>query len=150
MLFRSLMTYPKLTADGLSGMFISSSQAFCISNTSQYKDEAAQFISYFVNDIEANSILKGERGVPISSAVRENLSENADPVTKKVFDFIDLTGEIASHTEPLQPAGHIEIENMCRRVCEELAFDQITPEEAAAKFRSEANAIFDKEQTSEE
>lgn len=135
---------PKLTADGLSGMSLRSSQAFSVSKSSENKEEAAKFINFFVNDIDANAILNGERGVPISSAVRESLSANMDDVNQKVFAYIDEVGQIASQKQPLEPAGQIEIEDATDRIAEELAFGLLTPGEAAAKFREEATDILSK------
>lgn len=130
--------YPKLTADGPSGMFVRNSQAFCISNNSDYKEEGAKFISFFVNDLEANDILNGERGVPIMSKVREHLASKADDVVAETYEYMDKIGEIASHQMPAEPSGQIELEDACKRINEELAFGRISPEEAAAEFRSEA------------
>ena len=133
--------YPKLTADGPSGMFVRNSQACCISNNSDYKEEGAKFISFFVNDLEANDILNGERGVPIMSKVREHLASKADDVVAETYEYMDKIGEIASHQMPAEPSGQIELEDACKRINEELAFGRISPEEAAAEFRSEAESI---------
>lgn len=139
-----VIPYPKLTADGPSGMSIRSSMAFSMSSESKYKDEAAKFISYFVNDLDANSILQGERGVSIMSKVRDHLSQGADPLVKETYDYIDLVGKIASQKQPVEPTGQMEIEDISKRVNEELAFGKTTPDEAAAKFRKEATAILEK------
>lgn len=136
--------YPKITADGPSGMYIRSAQAFCIAASSPHKDEAAKFINYFVNDLDANAILQGERGIPISSAVRETLMEGASDTTKAIFDYVDLIGEIASHPAPVEANGQIEIEDMTKRIGEELAFGQIEPAAAAERFYKEATEIIER------
>lgn len=133
---------PKQTADGPSGLCIRSSQAFSIYNGSKNKEEAAKFINWFLNDIEANKILGGERGVPIMAQVRESLTENLDEVTAMTYDFIDLVGEIASNPPPLEPAAQTELEDIRKTIDEEVMFGLITPEEAAARFREEANEAF--------
>ena len=139
-----LAPYPKISADGLSGMSIRSSQAFSVSATSKFKTEAAKFISFFVNDLEANAILNGERGVPISSTVRDSLKANADENNKAIFEYIDLVGSIASHQQPIEPSGQIEIEDVAKRVSEELAFNQIDPADAAKEFFNGATEIMEK------
>ena len=50
-------------------------------------DEGAKFIDYFTNSLEANDVLAAERGVPVSSAVREHMLPNLDPVGKETFQF---------------------------------------------------------------
>jgi len=139
-----LTTPPKQTADGPSGLCIRSSQAFSIYNGSENKEEAAKFISWFVNSEEANAILKGERGVPIMSNVREALAAdpNMDEATKATYDFIDVVGALASNPPPLEPAAQTELEDIRAQIDEEVMFGLITPDEGAAKFRTEAEDAF--------
>ncbi len=133
---------PKQTADGPSGLCIRSSQAFSIYNQSKHKEEAAKFISWFMNSEEANAILKGERGVPITANVREALAANLDASTKATYDFISLVGALASNPPPLEPAAQTELEDIRKQIDEEVMFGLITPEEGAAKFRTEAEDAF--------
>lgn len=126
---------PKRTKDGPSGLCIRSSQAMSIYNKSKYKDEAANFISFFVNDIDANNILDGERGVPIMGKVRSALAEKADDATRQMYEFVDLAGKLASNPPPVEPAAQIEIQDVITRVNEQVIFDQITPLEAAQIMR---------------
>lgn len=134
--------YPKVTADGPSGMSVNSGLAFSMSNTSKHKEEAAKFISFMVNDLEANDLMGGERGIPVMATVREHLAENsADPAVKAAYDYLDLIGEIASTTQPVEPEGQLEIEDISKRINEELAFGQLEPDAAAARFRSEVEEV---------
>lgn len=126
---------PKRTKDGPSGLCIRSSQAMSIYNKSKYKDEAANFISFFVNDIDANNILDGERGVPIMGKVRSALAEKADDATRQMYEFVDLAGKLASNPPPVEPAAQIEIQDVITRVNEQVIFDQITPLETAQIMR---------------
>lgn len=126
---------PKRTKDGPSGLCIRSSQAMSIYNKSKYKEEGAKFISFFVNDVEANLILAGERGVPIMSKVRSAISEKADETNRKMYEFVDLAGQLASNPPPVEPAAQIEIEDILKRIDEQVIFDQITPLEGAQMMR---------------
>lgn len=128
---------PKRTKDGPSGLCIRSSQAMSIYNKSKYKEEAAKFISFFVNDVDANYILDGERGVPIMGKVRSALAEKADSVTRQMYEFVDLTGQLASNPPPVEPAAQIEIQDIITRVNEQVIFDQVTPLEGAQIMRKE-------------
>jgi len=126
---------PKRTKDGPSGLCIRSSQAMSIYNKSKYKEEGAKFISFFVNDVEANLILAGERGVPIMSKVRSAIAEKADETNRKMYEFVDLAGRLASNPPPVEPAAQIEIEDIIKRVDEQVIFEQITPLEGAQMMR---------------
>src|SRR5690606_11664721 len=57
------------------GLYLKPSMFFSISENSKVKEEAAKFIDFFVNDIEANKLILGERGVPVSGKVKEALKE---------------------------------------------------------------------------
>ncbi len=137
--------YPKVTKDGPSGMSVNSGLAFSMSNTSAHKEEAAKFISFMVNDLEANDLMGGERGIPVMAKVREHLASNStDPAVKAAYAYLDLVGKIASTTQPVEPDGQLEIEDISKRINEELAFGRITPDDAAAKFRKEVEEVLDR------
>ncbi|GAB2021476.1 ABC transporter substrate-binding protein [Pseudolactococcus yaeyamensis] len=87
-----LITLPKRKED-VGSTALMSSQMLCIAKNSKYKEEVAKFINFFQNDIEANKILNGERGVPIMEKVREELKKDATDTLKSTFDYIELVGE---------------------------------------------------------
>ncbi|SJZ44918.1 multiple sugar transport system substrate-binding protein [Pilibacter termitis] len=90
-----LITLPKRKAD-VGSTALMSSQMLCIAKNSKYKEEAAKFINFFHNDLEANKILKGERGVPIMSKVREELKPEEDGPLKSTYDYIELVGKVGN------------------------------------------------------
>ena len=51
-------------------------------------ETAAKAISFFINDKTANETLNGERGIPASKIIREELKTKAEGNEKKVYDFI--------------------------------------------------------------
>ncbi|GAE08490.1 predicted rhamnose oligosaccharide ABC transport system, substrate-binding component [Paenibacillus sp. JCM 10914] len=70
---RSLELNPMPGPGTKEGLFLKPSMYFSVTESSKHKEEAAKFISFFINDIEANKLIKGERGVPVSSKVKEEL-----------------------------------------------------------------------------
>lgn len=62
-----------------------SSQMLCVSQKSKYPEEAVKFINFFLHDIEANRILRAERGIPISQTVRDALSEGLTEEEKQPY-----------------------------------------------------------------
>lgn len=121
--------------------FLQASQAFAIAENSQHKEEAAKVIDFLTNSIEANNILKGERGVPISSTVLEGIKENVEPGQQKVFDFISQVSEIATPYDQSAPTGASEVETLLNSICEQLDYQQITADQAAEQFIQGANEI---------
>ncbi|WP_248925126.1 ABC transporter substrate-binding protein [Paenibacillus hamazuiensis] len=130
--------------DGKKGLFMKSSMGFSVTKNSKVKDEAVKFINFFINDVEANKLIKGERGVPVSSKVQEALKPLLKPEEAKVFDYVAWAQNNSSPVDPPNPVGSVEIEKLLKDTSEQILYKKISVEDAAAKFRKEANAILAK------
>ncbi|UOQ86869.1 ABC transporter substrate-binding protein [Gracilibacillus salinarum] len=139
-----LMLDPTLEG-GESGHFLKPSQFFSVTKDSKHQEEAAKFISYFTNNLEANEVLNAERGVPIAGTVRDHLRDKLDDAGKKMFDYVEMAQDYANPIDPPDPQGATEVETLyVREVEEPIYYGQVTPEEAAANFREKANEILAK------
>lgn len=136
-----LINMPRRYSNGILSQTIQSSQMFCISKESQQKDEAAKFLRFWVNSVDANLILKGERGVPIMRQVRDALSEELTPAEKAIYDYITSIGAEASMNIQLDSPVQTEIRDIYIRLSEEVKFDKTTPEDAATKLRAQAQDV---------
>jgi multiple sugar transport system substrate-binding protein len=130
--------------NGNKGLFLKPSMYFSVTESSKVKEEAAKFISYFVNDVEANKLIKGDRGVPVSSKVKEALKPILTPNEVKIFDYVAWADQNSSPSDPPNPIGAVEIEKLLRDTSEQILYKKISVEDAAVKFRKEANAILAK------
>ncbi|GAB2704057.1 ABC transporter substrate-binding protein [Paenibacillus thermoaerophilus] len=126
------------------GLFLKPSMYFSIPKSSKVKEEAAKFIDFFINDIEANKIIKGERGVPVSSKVKEALKPLLTENEVKVFDYVAWAEQNSSPMDPPNPVGSIEVEKLLKDISEQILYKKISVEDAAKKFRTEANAVLAK------
>lgn len=134
---------PRITKEGAYGMNVQSSQQLCMSKGSKNKEEAAKFINYFVNDIEANKVLNGERGVPIMSKVREVVMEQADESSKMIYDFVDKIGNFPKEAcNVISPDPKTEIEDQYKLLIEKVQYGDTTPAEAAAQLIEFAESRF--------
>lgn len=124
-----------------NGQYIKPSQFFSVSANSKNIDMAVKFVDFITNSVECNEILLGERGVPISSVVREALKPLLDEYSAIVFDFIGIAGEYADPISPPEPVGHSEVHELLKSIEQEVCFGTATPADAAARFVAEANAI---------
>lgn len=140
----SLAPLPRRTVDGPLAQTIMSSQMFTIAKTSEYQKEAAQFINFFINDVEANQILLGERGVPIMRNVREALSATLTPAQQEIYNYLNELGKVAATHIVLDSPVQAEIRDIYIRIAEEVVFNRITTQEAAQKLREEAQAALDR------
>ena len=138
-----LMSIPRTKKGAASPNYIKASQFFSVSNQSKVPQEAAKFINYITNDVDANKILLAERGVPISSAIREALAPLVPPITQEVFNYVGWVAKEASPCPPPDPVKHNEIVNNIYKpqVVEQVFFGKITPEEGAKLLRTKANEL---------
>ncbi|WP_199621164.1 ABC transporter substrate-binding protein [Paenibacillus alkalitolerans] len=138
---RELAMAPMVGPNAKQGLFLKPSMFFSISEHSKQKAEAAKFISFFVNDIEANKLILGDRGVPGSSAVKEALKPILSPQQAQVFDYVAWAEENSSQMDPPDPIGAAQVFEALKTITEEVEYKKISIEEGAKKFRDEANKI---------
>jgi len=138
-----LMIYPTLP-EGVDGHFIIPSQYVSVTANSKYPKEAAKFIDFMTNDLEANEILNAERGVPISSKVREHILPSLDEATKETFNYLELVEKYSRPVNIVAPPGEGEIRDLYDRISQSVGYGELSPEAAAEKFRKEASAILKK------
>lgn len=58
---------------------------------------------FMINDLEANRIMNGERGLPASMAVREALMPDYDKHHQKVLRILELAEANSSPAGPMAP-----------------------------------------------
>jgi multiple sugar transport system substrate-binding protein len=109
---------------------------FSISRNSDHPEAAATFLNFWVNSVEANEILQGERGIPIMEHVRAVLRPQATEVVAETYAFIDMIGEMGGQTaHVLGNPRQNEIEDFMNDfVIDRLVLGMITPEVAAQEI----------------
>jgi len=126
------------------GMFVKPSMFFSIAKSSTNKKEAAKFINFFVNDVEANKLMKGERGVPVSSKVVEALKVELNTEQVKVFAYMERVSKEGISLVPPDPLGAAEVVRSLLEISDQILYKRMTPEEGAITFRKLANEILSK------
>ncbi|NLX08154.1 MAG: extracellular solute-binding protein [Chloroflexi bacterium] len=128
---------------GQSSNYVKPSMFFSIPASAEHPEEAAMFIDFFTNSLEANEILAAERGVPVSAPVRDHLLPNLDPVMAETFDFLVRVEADSSPVPPPDPPGYADLRlNVYGpQFVDVVRFGEMSPEDAVAFFREEANRI---------
>jgi multiple sugar transport system substrate-binding protein len=123
--------------------YIKPSMFFSITSHSQHPEEAAAFIDFFTNSVEANEILFAERGVPISSEIRDALAPDLGPAQAEMFAYLGRVEADNSPIRPADPPGHADVINNIfnPEFVDPVLYGMISVEEAAEILREEANAI---------
>ncbi|MDO4340097.1 MAG: sugar ABC transporter substrate-binding protein [Eubacteriales bacterium] len=138
---------PPLADDSdTKGLWMKPGMFFSISEKSEVKDECAEFINWFINSEEANEIIMAERGVPASSAVRDYMIENCELNTqqKEMFELMTAAEDYCGETPAPDPVGIAEVNEALKNIANSVFYGQASPEEGAAMFREEANAILER------
>lgn len=138
------MVTPPLADDSEEkGLWMKPGMFFCIAQTSTVKQEAAEFINWFVNSEEANDILMAERGTPVSDKVRQHMIEAGSLGTQQIemFEGVEEAAALCGETPAPDPIGMAEVNTAFANAANSVYYGQATAEEAAASFREEANAI---------
>jgi multiple sugar transport system substrate-binding protein len=138
----TITSYPRIAAGQGGGHYRKPSQFWSISGTSQNKEAAAEFLSYFVNDVDAGLVLGVERGIPCSAAVRDAVAPTLNEQDQIALNFVanlgDLLGPLPA--SPPNAAGEIDT-SLLRVLSQEVAFGGRSAEDAGQFFVDEATAI---------
>ncbi|GIN70733.1 putative ABC transporter substrate-binding protein YesO [Bacillus sp. J14TS2] len=123
------------------GLFLKPSMFFSVTENSKHKETAAEFIDFFINDVEANKFILAERGVPVSSEVKEALKSEVSEAQAQVFDYIEWAEENSSPMGVPDPAQAGQIIELLDSLSEQMNYGEISPEDAAKNFRQQAESI---------
>ena len=119
------------------------SQFISITKDTKHPKEAAMFIDFMTNDIEANKILLGERGVPISPKVADAIKPLLTPAQIETQDYLGIVSKEASPLPPPDPAAQTSLANnvYLPQLVDPVLLKQTPPESAVAQFRKDATAL---------
>lgn len=138
-----MATMPLSNDSADKGLWMKPGMFFSIAETSEVKKEAAAFIDWFINSEEANDIIMAERGTPSSSKIRDYMI-NAGKLNEQqiaMFGFVEDAVALCGETPSPDPIGMAEINAAFKDAANTVFYEVLSVEEAAAKFRTEAEAI---------
>lgn len=135
-----IISVPSATTGKITS-YIRPSMFFSVSSYSKNKKEAVEFINFFINDIDANNILMGERGVPVSSKVSDNIVKKVSDADKEQYSLMSYLKDHPSPIDPPTPNSVGSVNSLFNRLSQEILGGNLTPEDGAKQFRSGANKI---------
>ncbi|MBW9114005.1 extracellular solute-binding protein [Rhizobium cauense] len=139
----SIGALPTHEAAGPSGLFYRPSTLWSISPWSKSPETAAKFINFFVNDPNAGHALGTERGVPVNMKIQGDVAATGDKVSKQTIEYIMSLKERVGPYPPAIPIGAAEFsQQVLTATADSLAFEQISPSEAAKQLMAEGKRIF--------
>lgn len=133
-----LVPIPSDDPDNL-GLFLKPSMLMVASAKTKYKDAAARFIDFMVNDPEVGDIFKTSRGVPASKTQRDGTTfEGTD---KAVVDYETSIGKYLKDAPEPPIVGFGTLEAAFLRVNEDLNYGKVTVEGAVDQWFKEAEDV---------
>jgi len=134
---------PRPKDGGKPENYLKPSQFISITKDSKHPKEAAMFIDFITNNIEANKILLGERGVPISPAVQEAIKPLLTPAQVETQRYVSYVEKNASPLPPPDPAIQTNLTNnvYLPQVVDPVLLKQAPPESAVDQYRKDASAL---------
>lgn len=128
-----IATIPRATAEGPSGYAVKSSQGLAIYNQTKYPEVCAEFINFFINSPEANQILLGERGVPVTSAVRTAIEPSLSDLEKDIYAYVAMVGSRKDSKDVFinEPSQQNAIKDEFKNQMDRVNAGEVTAQEAA-------------------
>lgn len=126
-----VMSIPRIENAKCSGADFSANMGFCINDASPYKEEAAKFLDFCMNDPEAVEVLNGAWGSWPTETGEAVLVEKGliDPLVKK---SIDVSQKDSYSINAI--SGNTELETVRRDIIQEVIYGDSTPEEGAKEL----------------
>lgn len=137
----TISNFPRVSADTKGGHYRKPSMFFSVGGTSKQQENAAKFVSFFVNDTDASKILGVERGIPCSKSVRDALAPTLDEQSQIALNFVANLGDLAGKLPPSPPANAGEVATALLTKSQEVAFGSQSPADAGPAFFAEATEI---------
>ena len=137
----ALAAFPRIGKDGKGGHYRKPSMFWSVANASKVQGDAAKYVSFFINNLDANKVLGVERGIPCSAAVRDGIAPGLKEQDQAALKFVSNLGDLLGPIPPPPPpnAGEIDIQLLPKS--QEVAFGQASPEDAGPAFVQQAKDI---------
>ena len=134
---------PKLDEGTQTGMYENSNMYWCISANCEDPEAAAKVINYLINDENAAKKIGTDRGVSLSSAVRDTLAEDkdTDQYTKNVLNYISEVSKVVSAVNPADPVNSAEAISVLKNDYTAVMYGEMTAEDCVDDFISQAESM---------
>jgi multiple sugar transport system substrate-binding protein len=138
----SIATPPSTNPGGSPGYYPQPTSSLCLYSRSRNKEAAVKVIDWFVSDPESARILGLISGPPASKPALEAVLglENLAAVDQRVLKYSQAALAKAEAAPPPQVAGRA-IEDLMRRINEDVGFGKSSVKDAAQAFVDQGNAL---------
>lgn len=127
--------------------YVKPTMFWSVYKNSEEKSAAVRFINYWTHDTDCADIMTLDRGMPVSSEIREHLAPNMNETDQKVVAIMNYLAEEGHSSPVMKPdiPSHGEINNLYNSYLEQVQYGLISDLTAHAQaFMDEANQIIAK------
>lgn len=124
----------KANGEYVEGSFLS------ITSKTKQPEVAAKFISFFINNTDAQKTFKLEQGVPPTTSALDAISNDLTPPQKRTTEFVSTTLKIAGNA-PYAPTGVSEIRSRFSEIAQAVAYGKSTPKQGAQEVIKMCNDV---------
>ncbi|MGX5717450.1 ABC transporter substrate-binding protein [Arthrobacter sp. MAHUQ-56] len=121
------------------GAWLRSSMEYAISSKSSQPKEAALFINYLVNNLDAAKLIKSDRGMPANTDLKAAITPLLKETQQKEAAYLDRIAELDVEAPKPFPAGSSATMEVLNRYNTDVLFGKISPRDAAKGLISEVN-----------
>jgi multiple sugar transport system substrate-binding protein len=122
------------------GAWLRSSMEYAISSKSAHPKEAALFINYLVNNMDAASKIKSDRGMPANTELKAGITPLLKDTQQKEAAYLDRIAEMKIDPPKPFPAGSSATMEVLNRFNTDVLFGKISPSDAAKGMINEVNS----------
>lgn len=122
-----------------AGSWLRSSMEYAISSKSKHPKETAKFINYLVNNMDAATKIKSDRGMPANTELKAGIMPLLKESQQKEAAYLDRLAEMNIKAPMPFPAGSSATMEVQNRFMTDVLFGKISPQDAAKSFIAEVN-----------
>jgi multiple sugar transport system substrate-binding protein len=134
----TLQILPLPSVNGKTGMYAKPSMLLSVYSKSKHQREAAELLSFLVNDAGAASALGTGRGLFPNTQVRTSLAAGATGPVKQVYDLESTVESSLIATPPAPPKGDSDLLAAMTRIYQGVTAGQQSVSAGAAAFVAQA------------
>jgi multiple sugar transport system substrate-binding protein len=135
-----LQILPLPNVDGKTGMYAKPSMLLAVASRSKHPQEAAELMSFLVNDSQAANVLGTGRGLFPNTQVRSTLASSATGPTKQVYDLEASVQSSFIPTPPAPPKGDSDLLAAMTRIYQGVTAGQQSVAAGAKAFMQQAQS----------
>ena len=138
-----LAMVPSMDEGTQTGMYLNPNMYWSVSANCQEPQAAAAVINYLINDEGAAKLIGTDRGISLSSSIRDMLAADADTdvYTKNSLEYVNRVSSVVASTNPADPVNSAELINVLKNDYVAVMYGEMTAEDCMADFIAQAASI---------